>query len=58
MIELRNGKSAEDLTRKLLLNHNLFVKDLSAKTNGEFLRIAIRNKQDNNKLVNALKAEL
>lgn len=58
MIELKNGKSAEDLTRKLLLNHNLFVKDLSAKTNGEFLRIAIRNKQDNNKLVNALKAEL
>ena len=58
MIELKNGKTAEDLTRKLLLNHNLFVKDLSAKTNGEFLRIAIRNKQDNNKLVNALKAEL
>lgn len=58
MIELKNGKSAEDLTRKLLLNHNLFVKDLSSKTNGEFLRIAIRNKQDNNKLVAALKAEL
>ena len=58
MIELKNGKTAEDLTRKLLLNHNLFVKDLSAKTNGEFLRIAIRNKQDNNKLVAALKAEL
>ena len=58
MIELKNGQSAEDLTRRLLLNHNLFVKDLSSKTNGEFLRIAIRNKQDNNKLVAALKAEL
>ena len=58
MIELKNGQTAEDLTRRLLLNHNLFVKDLSAKTNGEFLRIAIRNKQDNNKLVTALKAEL
>ena len=58
MIELKNGQTAEDLTRKLLLNHNLFVKDLSSKTNGEFLRIAIRNKQDNNKLVAALKAEL
>lgn len=58
MIELTNGKTAEELTRTLLLNHNLFVKDLSSKTNGEFLRIAIRNKQDNNKLVTALKAEL
>jgi histidinol-phosphate/aromatic aminotransferase/cobyric acid decarboxylase-like protein/GTP:adenosylcobinamide-phosphate guanylyltransferase len=58
MLELTNGKTAEQLTRTLLLNHNLFVKDLSAKTNGEFLRIAIRNKQDNNKLVAALKAEL
>ena len=58
MIELKNGQTAEDLTRRLLLNHNLFVKDLSSKTNGEFLRIAIRNKQDNNKLVTALKAEL
>ena len=58
MLELTNGKTAEELTRTLLLNHNLFVKDLSAKTNGAFLRIAIRNKQDNNKLVAALKAEL
>ena len=58
MLELTNGKTAEQLTRTLLLNHTLFVKDLSSKTNGEFLRIAIRNKQDNNKLVAALKAEL
>ena len=58
MLELTNGKTAEELTRTLLLNHNLFVKDLSSKTNGEFLRIAIRNKQDNNKLIAALKAEL
>ena len=58
MLELTNGKTAEELTRTLLLNHNLFVKDLSSKTNGAFLRIAIRNKQDNNKLIAALKAEL
>ena len=58
MIELTGGESAPELTKKLLLNHNLFVKDLSGKTNGEFLRIAIRNKVDNNKLVAALKSEL
>lgn len=58
MIELLGGLNAYELTKKLLLNHNLFVKDLSSKTHGEFLRIAIRNKQDNNKLIAALKAEL
>ena len=58
MIELTGGESAPELTKKLLLNHNLFVKDLSGKTNGEFLRTAIRNKVDNNKLVAALKSEL
>lgn len=58
MIELTGKMSAYDLTKKLLLNHDLFVKDLSSKTNGEYLRVAIRNKQDNNKLIAALKAEL
>lgn len=58
MVELTDGRSAYELTKTLLLNHDLFVKDLSSKTNGEFLRIAIRNKQDNNKLIAALKAEL
>jgi histidinol-phosphate/aromatic aminotransferase/cobyric acid decarboxylase-like protein len=58
MLELTNGETAQELTKKLLLNYNLFVKDLSTKTSGEFLRIAIRNKQDNNKLIAALKAEL
>lgn len=58
MLELTGGVSSAELTKKLLLNHNLFIKDLSGKTGGEFIRIAIRNKQDNNKLLAALKAEL
>lgn len=58
MVELTNGKTAAELTKTLLLNDDLFVKDLSTKVNGEYLRIAIRNKIDNNKLVAALKAEM
>ncbi len=58
MVEITNGKTAAQLTKALLLNDNLFVKDLSTKANGEYLRIAIRNKIDNNKLIAALKAEI
>ena len=58
MLELTGGMTSAELTKKLMLNHNLFIKDLSGKTGGEFIRIAIRNKQDNNKLLAALKAEL
>jgi len=58
MIELGEGLTAKGLTKNLLLKHNLFVKDLSGKTNGEYLRIAIRNKEDNDKLIAAFKKEL
>ena len=58
MLELTGGITSAELTKKLMLNHNLFIKDLSGKTGGEFIRIAIRNKTDNNKLLTALKAEL
>ena len=61
MIEITNGMSARELTKKLLFQHNLFVKDLSAKiigTDRQFLRIAVRNTEDNDKLVRALKHEI
>lgn len=61
MIEITNGISARELTKKLLFQHNLFVKDLSAKiigTGRQFLRVAVRNTQDNDKLIRALKQEL
>ena len=58
MLELTGGITSAELTKKLMLNHNLFIKDLSGKTGGEFIRIAIRNKTDNNKLLAALRAEL
>ena len=58
MLELTGGVTSAELTKKLMLNHNLFIKDLSGKTGGEFIRIAIRKKTDNNKLLAALKAEL
>ncbi len=58
MVEIVNGLTAKELTKRLLLNHNLFVKDLSGKIPGkQYLRLAVRNTEDNNKLVKALKEE-
>lgn len=55
MCELVNGMKAKDLTKRLYIDHNLLVKDLSGKiSKGEYLRIAVRNTEDNNKLVCAL----
>ena len=47
------------LTRKLLVKHNLLIKELVAKTGGKnYLRLAIRNTEDNSILLEALKTEL
>ncbi len=59
MVELTGKITAKELTKKLLINHNLFIKDLSSKTDGkEFIRLAIRNTEDNNLLIDALKTEM
>lgn len=55
MIELVNGMTATNLTKKLLINYNLLIKDLSGKIFGkQYVRLAVRNTEDNNKLIIAL----
>ncbi|MBP3476292.1 MAG: aminotransferase class I/II-fold pyridoxal phosphate-dependent enzyme [Lachnospiraceae bacterium] len=59
MVELMRGKTAKELTQNMLLKYNLFIKDLSSKiSQGEYIRLAVRNREDNNKLIYALKNEL
>lgn len=58
MVELLNGMTAAELTMNLLIQHNILIKDLSKKvTDGDrqFVRLAVRNTADNDKLINALK---
>jgi histidinol-phosphate/aromatic aminotransferase/cobyric acid decarboxylase-like protein len=57
MMEI-SGMTAKELTKRLLVKHNLFIKDLSKKVAGEYIRVAIRGKADNDKLISALKEEL
>lgn len=59
MVELTGGITAKELTKRMLLKYNLFIKDLSGKMGGkQYLRLAVRNTQDNDKLIAALKKEL
>lgn len=50
-----NGSSIK-LTESLLTEHNILIKDLSAKKgiNGQFIRIAVKTQEENNKLIEAL----
>lgn len=50
--------SSEDLAIKLLDEYNIFIKDLSSKKGfekGQYIRLAVRNTEDNDKLIAALK---
>lgn len=59
MVELKEGISPKELLKKLLIKHNLLIKELSTKTNGRnYLRLAVRNVLDNDVLITALKEEL
>lgn len=59
MVELTGKLSSKAVTKLLLTRYSLFVKDLSPKMKtGQYLRLAVRDTDDNNKLISALQAIL
>ncbi|MCR5202179.1 MAG: aminotransferase class I/II-fold pyridoxal phosphate-dependent enzyme [Lachnospiraceae bacterium] len=59
MVELDSKISPKELLKTLLVKYNLLIKELTTKTNGNnYLRLAVRNTEDNDKLIEALKKEL
>lgn len=59
MVELNSRISPQDLLKTLLVKYEILIKELTTKTNGNnYLRIAIRNTEDNDKLLVALRNEL
>jgi len=57
LCKLTGSITASTLTRRLLKEHNILIKDCKNKTGlseGEYIRIAIRNSQDNDRLIDAL----
>ena len=59
MAELTGAVTSRELAKVLLAKYDLLIKDLSVKLNGkQYVRIAVRDTEDNNKLLNALKQEM
>ena len=61
MAEITNGISAEELTRRLIVDNNILIKNLYPKMNRkerQFIRLAIKTKDENDILVTALKKSL
>ncbi|MDR1948405.1 MAG: aminotransferase class I/II-fold pyridoxal phosphate-dependent enzyme [Spirochaetaceae bacterium] len=53
----KGDKSAKELTQDLLKAHNIFIKDLTGKKGipgGSWIRLAVRNREDNDFLITAL----
>ena len=59
MVELDSKISSKELLKALLVKHSMLIKELTSKTNGgNYLRLAVRNTVDNNRLIAALKEEI
>ena len=55
MVEITNGKKATEVTKRLLSDYGILIKDLSAKIKGgEYLRLAVRDTKGNDRLIDAL----
>ena len=59
MVELDAKISPKELLKTLLIKYELLIKELTTKTNGRnYLRLAVRNTEDNDRLIQAMKEEL
>ena len=61
MVEVTNGISAAELTRRLILEHSILIKNLFAKVNKDgrqYVRLAVKRREENDKLIEALRKEL
>ena len=59
MVELEKKISPKELLKKLLTKHSILIKELTTKTNGRnYLRLAVRDKEDDDRLVAAMKEEM
>lgn len=59
MVELDETIDPRDLLKILLVKYRLLIKELTTKTNGRnYLRLAVRKREDNDMLIHALHSEL
>ncbi len=60
LCEILGDNTAYDITKRLLDEYDVFIKDLSSKKgfNGQYIRVAVKRPEENRKLVEALKTIL
>ena len=60
MCEVLGEYTATYLTKEILTEHNLLIKDLSNKNGitGEYIRLAVKSQEENNKLIKAISTTL
>ena len=61
MAEVTTGMTAKELNRKLIVKHNLLIKNLVAKIQQDgrqYIRLAVKTTEENDKLIAAIKEEL
>lgn len=54
LCELKERFTSRELAVRLLKEYNILIKDCASKCGGNYIRLAIRDTKDNNKLVTAL----
>lgn len=60
MVELLNGLSAKELNRRLIVKHNILIKNLVTKIKEDgkqYVRLAVKTTEENNRMIGALKEE-
>lgn len=57
LIEILNGKTADEISTELLLNYGIYVRNCSDKIglNGQFIRVATRYKLENEYIIKSLR---
>jgi histidinol-phosphate/aromatic aminotransferase/cobyric acid decarboxylase-like protein/choline kinase len=57
MAEITDGITAAELNRIMISRYEILIKDLSAKLSGDrqYVRLAVRTREENNRLISALK---
>ena len=58
MVELTKNGRPKELLKALLSRYDLLIKELTAKTGGAYVRLAVRSSEDNDMLIRALKEVL
>lgn len=55
MIKIKEKYNAEELTNILMDKYSILIKDLTTKVGDKYIRVAIRDEEDNDKLIEALR---